>query len=255
MTRNTILSLILAVCTIPAFALKPGKDPVKFAVGVHAGIDIGGAVPYPPGKAIGGQNKMSATPRLTPALGLSYTTMFDRHWSAVVESTYKTVALDARTWVEQQGMRDPDDGTWQYFRGRADASMSFSMLEIPLYVRYSFGDGTNKVFLGGYYARVFKGKFETTPGPGMATPTPGDDKTWSVVNKGDMGTRNFDNGLDKWDAGIIVGYERRIINRVNLSGRFSAGFKDVFRRDSRYLEYAMFHMRGTLMLSYMFMRK
>ncbi|MDR0510564.1 MAG: hypothetical protein LBH06_05680, partial [Rikenellaceae bacterium] len=34
-------------------------------VGVHTGLDMGGAVPWPLSNAVGGGNKMNAVPRLT----------------------------------------------------------------------------------------------------------------------------------------------------------------------------------------------
>lgn len=258
---KTILTIALAMIVVGANAekrdsLRRAKEPTRFALGVHTGIDIGGAVPYPPGKAIGGENKMSAIPHLSAALGLSYTTFFNSRWSAALETTYKTVSLDAKALVSLQGIRDPaKPDSKQFFKGRADIKMSFSMLEIPLYARYTFGDGTNKVILGGYYSRVFKGEFSTIPVQGLVSANPDDPKGWSAFKPGDQNPIKFDDGLDNWDAGIILGYERRIIPRVILSGRFSAGFKDIFRPDSKYLEYSMLHMRGTVVLSYLFLRK
>ena len=39
-----------------------------------------------------------------------------------------------------------------------------------------------------------------------------------------------------------------------MTARVSMGFKDIFRRGSNYLDYKMLHMRGTLMISYSFLR-
>lgn len=248
-----------------ASAKKPKTDPVKFSVGIHTGFDIGAAVPWPPGEAVGGGNKMSAVPRLSPALGFSYTTIFNKHWMLTVESTYKTVAMDAKTWVKSQllYLKDANGNVEgiQQFRGTAEAKMSFTMLEVPLYLKYTFRKGYDKVFLGGYYAYVIKGRFETIPKKGTITelsvdpphePTP--DSTIPVTPESAV-VQNFDSSMDSWDAGFILGYERKLTSRVNLSGRFSMGFKDVFKPEDKYLDYAMLHMRGTVVLSYTFMRK
>ena len=63
--------------------------------------------------------------------------------------------------------------------------------------------------------------------------------------------------LDNWDAGIVLGYERVLIDRVTIGGRFAMGFKDIFRsgEENKYLSYSMLNMRGTIMLSYTFLRK
>ena len=45
-----------------------------------------------------------------------------------------------------------------------------------------------------------------------------------------------------------------LVARVKMTARFSMGFKDIFRRGSNYLEYKMLHMRGTVAVSYAFLR-
>lgn len=238
---------------------KPYQEPVKFAFGVHTGTDIGGAVPWPPGKTIGGKNKMSATPHLTPALGLSYTLLFNPCWSLSAESTYKIVSLDAKAWVENQIFVDREDDQWVSFRGTAFMEMSFPMMEFPVYVRYTFRNGINRVFMGGYYARVFNARFLTTPYKGMLFNVidghPDYDNPKGSVSPDAPYTQNFSDAMDAWDAGFLAGYERQIFNRIMLSGRFSMGFKDIFRHDKKYLTYNMLHMRGTITLSYMFLKK
>lgn len=257
MKRQIILTLAGLFATLDMSAAKPQyTDPVKFAFGVHTGIDIGGAVPWPPGKQIGGQNKMSAVPHLTPALGFSYTLIFDPRWSLSAESTYKVVALDAKAWVENQVFHDHESGLLVSFRGTARMEMRFPMMEFPVYARYTFCSGTNRVFMGGYYARVFGARFVTTPYKGMLTNLdPGADPEPTLVNPTDPSTQDFSDAMDAWDAGFLVGYERHIIPRVLLSGRFSMGFKDIFRRDKKYLTYNMLHMRGTITVSYRFLKK
>ena len=252
--------LALAVTTVmaqkPRREKKPQVVPQRFIVGVHSGIDIGGAVPWPPGK-IGGQSKMKAVPHLTPALGLSWTTIYTQQWSASLEATYKTVSLDATAWVTDQMFKDVESGLIKHFRGTTDITMGFSMIEVPLYLRYTFRDGNNRVMLGGYYSYVIKGKFRANPLKGTLTsdPSSNDPNDYDPVAPGDQVEQDFSDYLSKWDAGVILGYERALFPRVTLSGRFMMGFKDIFRRDSKYLDYKMLHMRGTLVLSYQFMRK
>lgn len=241
------------------FELKPIKEPVKFAFGIHTGIDIGGAVPFPPGEVLGGGNKMNVIPRLSPSIGLSYGLVITKNWTLAIESTYKTVSMDAKTRIGYQYIKEINEVgevVEQHFEGRADAHMSFTMLEVPLYVKYSFGQGINRIMFGGYYAHVFKAKFDTTPVQGMLGAT-ADRETWKPFGPGEIDTQNFDHALDNWDAGFVIGYERRVIDRVTIGGRFSMGLKDIFRNgeDNKYLSYAMLHMRGTITLSYAFLRR
>lgn len=267
MKRTHIIILLLAAVALSlpqssSAARKPKKpDPVKFDIGIHTGFDIGAAVPWPPGEAIGGGNKMSAVPRLSPMLGLSYTTIFDKHWTMTMESTYKTVAMDAKTWVKSQMITIKDsEGNYskQNFRGTAEAKMSYTMIEIPLYLKYTFNNANNRIVLGGYYSYVIKGKFETTPFKGTLfnpeQPVEVGKNPATVTPESNI-TQDFSNDLGNWDAGFILGYERRLSSRVNLSGRFSMGLKDVFKPNVENFDYAMLHMRGTVVLSYMFLRK
>jgi len=229
-----------------------------FSIGVHTGIDIGAAVPWPPGKVIGGDNKMRATPRLTPALGLSMSKNLDSRWSLTLETTYKVVELDAKAWVEDQTFVDRSDAPWQWvsFRGTAYTEMSFPMLEFPLYTSYNFKNGNDRVFLGGYYARVFNAKFTTTPHKGMLfnviDGTPDYDNPKGSVSPDAPHTHNFNDAMSKWDAGFVAGYGRNISSRITLSGRFSMGFNDIFKSDKKYLTYSMLHTRGTVVISYSF---
>ena len=259
MKLYTTLFFVLLIGSASAFnplkiKFKPIKEPVQFAMGVHTGIDIGGAVPYPLSKVVGVGNKMEVVPRLAPSLGVSYSLVVNKNWNVSIESTYKKVEMAAKTRLSQESIRDGENTL--YFEGRADAHMSFSMIEVPLYVRYSFGNGMNKILLGGYYSYILDAEFVTTPVQGMAGDNE-DKSTWEPFGPGEMEQQNFTDKLDNWDAGFVLGYERVLIDRVTIGGRFAMGFKDIFRsgEDNKYLSYSMLNMRGTIMLSYTFLRK
>jgi len=255
--------IVLAASLFFAVVASAGEDPEEtnskqfpLSIGVHMGMDIGAAVPWPPGKVMGGENKMKATPHLTPALGLSFTGNIDRRWSLTLETTYKVVELDAKAWVEDQTFVDRNDDPWQWvsFRGTAFTEMSFPMLEFPLYASYTFKNGSDRVFLGGYYARVFNAKFSTMPYKGMlfnvVDGKPDYDHPKGSVSPDVPHTHNFNDAMSKWDAGFVAGYERNIFPRITLSGRFSMGFNDIFQSGKKYLTYSMLHMRGTVVVSY-----
>ncbi len=263
--KRLFIILLLAAATVAAQAKdrpeKVRRDPVSFAFGVHTGIDIGASIPFPPSYAMGGGSQMSAVPKLTPALGLSYTTIMHPHWSMTLETTYKTVALDAKTRTNSQVFHDKNsDGSEKLieFRGTAEAKMSFTMLEVPLYLRYTFGQGTNRVILGGYYSYIVKASFDTQPYKGLLfnmNMDPDDPEAYEPVTPETPYTQDFNGALDNWDAGVILGYERRLFPRVHLSGRFMMGFKDIFRPGTDYFDYKMLHMRGTIGVSYLFIKK
>ena len=222
----------------------------RWYFGIHTGIDIGGAVPYPL-SSMGEDNKVSAAPNLFPELGISGTLKLGRRWSVGVEATYKRFGIDARARVNGQGMlvdkvNDMTGeiiGVRQEFSGMADMDMNFAMLEVPVYVGYRFK--TNRLLFGLYYGRVFNSHFSTKPLNGLLQDSDGN---YQLIPEGESFV--FDARLDNWDIGMMLGYEWKVIERVNLSARFSMGFKDIFERDKRCLDYKMLHMRGSLILSY-----
>ena len=238
----------------------PCKNPVKFSAGIHTGTDVGGAMPWPVSNIIGGDNKINATPHLKPAWGLSATTVYNRRLSLTCEPTYKTVALSAKAWVEGQTFFDRRDDPWLWvnYRGATSMEMSFPMVEIPLYIRYTMGRGYNRLLLGGYYARVFNPKFVITPYQGMLFKMTDDGPDYDNQPGAITSpyTQDFSDAMTNWDAGVMMGYERRIFTaRFLLSGRFMMGLSDIFQSNKKYLSYSMLHMRGTLMLSYLFLKK
>lgn len=224
---------------------------LSYDFGVHTGIDIGAAVPWPPNN-MGGGMKMNATPYLAPELGFSGTAYIDPRWSVTLEATYKRLGVDAKARVDNQKFRDPDDPTRRVnFRGTTEIEMRFSMIEVPLYAGYSFGKNQNRVVLGLYFSRVVDSKFRATPKKGVMTSLD-DPNDWMFVTpeSDNNATQNFDDNMDNWDLGFLVGWEFRVMDRVQLGLRYSMGFKDIFRPDARFLDYNMLNMRGSLVLSY-----
>lgn len=240
-----IIVLLLSLISLSAVA----RDKGKLNIGIHTGLDIGAAVPWPIfGGAIGGDDKMNATPRLTPAIGFSGEYRMSDKFSAMLEATYKTIGIDASIITLNSGQKFKDDGLDVIFYGKAKTTMSFSMFEFPLYVKYRINEN-NRVFLGGYYARIVNGKFEATALNGrLENPDNPDDIT--IVKPSDPLYQDFGSNLDNWDAGWQAGYERKLSGRINLSGRFSMGLKDIFKPGQNYLEFSMLNMRGTIVLSY-----
>ena len=255
---------VSASLPLPSKGNTAGKrlsEEARYAFGVHIGLDLGAAAPWPPAHLRGGAMKMSAVPKLSPSLGLSFTAHMPYRLSLTAELTYKQVGIDAEAWVSGQQFRLPNpDGEdlVTRFRGTANVMMNFSMLELPVYVGYSFGGGRNRVYLGAYYSYILRSRFNTTPLKGLVE-TPGSPAKPPILVTPDTPVPPeampvFNDYLGKWDAGLLLGYEWQIVPRVRLTARFSMGFKDIFRRGSNYLEYKMLHMRGTVAVSYAFLR-
>ena len=144
----------------------------RYAFGVHAGIDLGGAVPWPPANLRADAMKMSAVPKLNPSLGLSFTglsaeTVLPVGRADLQAGGHRCRGVGVGTAVPGSPNPDGEDMITR-FRGTANVVMDFSMLEIPVYVGYGFNGGRSRVYLGAYYSYILKSNFDTKPlkGPG-----------------------------------------------------------------------------------------
>jgi hypothetical protein len=215
----------------------------RLSAGIVTGTDIGGAVPFPL-KHI--PKPFNAYPQILPNMGAHFTISFIKNWNLVAGLNYKTVGMkaDARVTNQKFKMEEGD----MYFTGTSEMDMKFTMLEIPLYVKYQFGKGKIKHFVtaGIYYSYVFKGFFEANPQKGYAGASP------DVADLTDMSSirMNFTPFLDNWDTGYLLGYGRRVFDRLSMGLVFSMGLKDILKPSSDYFDYNMLHMRGTITLEY-----
>ncbi len=233
------------------------------AFGVQIGTDIGGALPtkweYIP-------KVFRPYPKMYMSIGARTSFSLAPGWDLGLEANYKTVEMAADALVENQLAFAPslDSETGlvtgylkQYYSGQATMEMSFTMLEIPLYAKYVFANGKDKILFGGYGAWVMRTTFVTDPQLGYTGSEP-DQVDVVIQAPSDVTRMDFSNFTSKWDAGITFGYERELYQRVNIGLRVYAGFKDIFQRDifpdddsvDKILEYNMTHMRGSLTISY-----
>lgn len=224
----------------------------RLKFGVHLGVDLGAAAPWPISDAISGNDRLRAVPKVTPALGFSTGYIFDERWSVMAEVSYRTVGVDATIVTLEKGQNFTMDGQRVLFRGQATMSMSFSQLEVPVYAHWKINEDS-AVTLGAYYAYVASGKFIALPVEGSVVDAATPDATPEPLAAGSVPEQNFSSSLSSWDIGYQVGYERRLSDRISLGGRFTMGVKDIFKPNEKYLDYSMLQMRGTLQLSYRFL--
>ena len=163
MKHYIIYILVFLICG--AFAAQ-GQENIKktddvdyrFALGVQLGTDIGGAVPFP-FKYI--PETFNPYPKLNLSLGAKLSFPITSQWSLGTEFTYKTITMNADARVENQRYQDKD--LVQYFSGSAEMHMDFTMLEIPVYTKYTLRNGKDRLLLGPYFAWVMKSSFVIDP--------------------------------------------------------------------------------------------
>ncbi len=242
--------LILILCwgyTLPALSqdtLNNEKAEYRFTLGVQLGTDIGGAVPFPVRYA---PSTINPYPRLTPSLGAKLTFPVKPDWTIGAELTYKRIGIDSDARVKKQRFKNDDENIITYFTGSAKMKMEFTMLEMPIYAKYTFRNKKDRILAGPYFAWVLNAEFTTHARKGFIIDMDGNYSAPIPPEGKDM---NFSNSLGSWDLGIFLGYERELMPRVELGLRFSMGFKDIFKPNDKYFQYHMLHMRGSVVLSY-----
>lgn len=244
-TDRTEKSAKVAATSQSALADTLSDDVVdyRFALGVQVGTDVGGAIPVP-FRYI--PETFNPYPKLDLSLGAKLTFPVTTRWDLGAEVTYKTITMNADARVENQKFQDKD--LIEYYSGTAEMHMDFTMLEIPVYTKYSLRNLKDKLLFGPYFVWVSKSSFVISPEKGYVGMT-GPDQVDSPVNN-DLDDMDFSPYMDSWDLGLLLGYERKLSRRFELGLRVSMGFKDIFKRDNQYFDYKMLHMRGTVVVSY-----
>ncbi|HPW78765.1 MAG TPA: outer membrane beta-barrel protein [Bacteroidales bacterium] len=206
------------------------------------GTDIGGAVPIP-FSAVGGH--FNAYPKLNATLGARFFLNIHDRWNVGVNLNYKTIAMDADARVTNQKFKG--ENMVQYFTGTSEMSMSFTLLELPVYIEFLVGSRRQHgIQLGVFGSYVFKSSFIVRATKGFIGSEP--DRVDSDLTSPQV--MDFSSLLDRWDAGLLAGYEARIFPRVKMGLHLMFGFKDIFKPGSDFFDYKMKQMRGSVTVSY-----
>lgn len=139
MVRNILILtvtgiMLLATAACPVTAQQTPVFASSFCISPQLGTDLGGAVPIP-FNAVGGY--FNAYPKLNATLGARFFLNLHPRWSVGANLNYKTIAMDADARVTNQKFKG--ENTVQYFTGTSEMSMSFTLLEIPLYAEFLLG--------------------------------------------------------------------------------------------------------------------
>ena len=227
--------LIIILCI---FFTNLKAQEVKWQLAPSLGIDMGGVIPIPLSSAPKGAK---ASPKLKLGLGIGFLRNINQRWNLGAELNYHVLSIEATVDVISQAFWSDDRSYATYFTGEAYSLTELQFIEIPLTAYYKFNERWSLVF-GTYYSIILKGKLETEARNG-----------WISVNKEDTdtaplpGTQNtfftFNDELDNYDIGALLGYQFKISDRVNLWGRFNVGFKSIFKPEFQNIDYDMYQFR------------
>jgi hypothetical protein len=202
------------------------------------GIDMGGAIPFPFSDIPDGAK---GTPKLNPSLGLGFEYRVATKWNLGFEVSYHLLAFSANADVISQPFYSDDHQNVLYFSGHAKTDVELRVLEFPVVAVYDLNHRWS-LLMGVYYSRILEGSFKTEGTKGVLS----DDKTItdSAQLPGVANTDyNFNDYLDKWDAGLLIGYRYNIINRVYFWSNLNVGFNSIFKSDFDNIDYEMYQVR------------
>lgn len=247
MVRNILILtvtgiMLLATAACPVTAQQTPVFASSFCISPQLGTDLGGAVPIP-FNAVGGY--FNAYPKLNATLGARFFLNLHPRWSVGANLNYKTIAMDADARVTNQKFKG--ENTVQYFTGTSEMSMSFTLLEIPLYAEFLLGSKKQHgIQLGAFGSYVFRSRFVTHATKGFIGSVP--DRVDSDLTSPQV--MDFSSLLDTWDAGLFFGYEVRIFPRIRMGMHIMTGFRDIFKPGSDFFDYRMKQMCGSVTVSY-----
>ncbi len=238
--RKVFLFLLILLCSTSLFAQEK-----KFNFYPSVAVDLGGAIPFPFSDIPDGAG---GTPKPYPSIGIGSEYQLNERWQLGLEMNYHLIAFSADADVVSQPFYF-EDGTAQYYTGYTETDVELRMVEFPLLVFYELKEGRRFLF-GTYYSRILEGRFETKGINGIYSP----DKsvTDNAVLPGPEVTipYDFNESIDKYDYGVLIGYSYDINHRLYLWARLNVGFKSIFEKDFNSIDYEMYQVRINLGVSY-----
>lgn len=231
MKRATLLFTLLLPITLLAQSVKWQAYPLL-------GIDLGGAIPYPFSDIPKGAK---FAPKPNPNIGLGVEYFLSNKWSLELEASYHVLSFSAKADVRSQPFYFDDGVTVLYFSGKTSTDVRLRFFEFPLIAKYAINSKWS-VEPGIYYSQILDGSFKTKGTNGVlsndksitdAAPLPG------VANT----SYNFNEFIDKWDAGLLLGVKYKTIREINIWCRLHVGFKSIFVKEFENIDYEMYQVR------------
>ncbi|MFC2124513.1 outer membrane beta-barrel protein [Bacteroidota bacterium] len=210
----------------------------KWMIYPSLGIDMGGAVPFPFSDIPDGAK---GTPKLSPNVGLGFSRGINEKWRVQIEVNYRILGFSAWADVRSQPFYFDNQVDVIYFTGETKTDVELRFVEIPLVFNYHAGNNWG-LLVGPYYSRILEGTFNTAGVNGVISP----DKniTDNAQLPGVANTNyNFNDELDKFDAGIFIGYIHRASSRIGFRGRLFIGFKSIFIKEFDNIDYELYQVR------------
>lgn len=244
MKRTALLILIV-------FPLLVQSQENKWWIYPSLGVDIGGAIPFPLSDIPEGARGSS---KINPSLGLGFEYQFTPKWSVGIQVNYHVLEFSGEAEVISQPFYFNNHQEILYFSGETNTNIELRLIEFPVVVIYNLSPRWS-LLAGTYYSRIIDGAFDTQGKNGIYS----NDKT--ITDNAQLPNLsaptidyNFNDDLDKWDAGLLIGYRYEIVNRLSFHTHLTFGFKSLFKPEFNNIDYEMYQLRLNAGLSFCFFR-
>lgn len=237
--RKLVIILLVFACTIAY------SQDRKLNFYPNLAVDLGGAIPFPLSDIPDGAG---GTPKPYASMGLGAEYNLNTNWQIALEINYHLIAFSADADVVSQPFYY-DNGTPMYYTGYTETDVELRMLEFPLIAFYELKEGKSFLF-GIYYSRILEGRFETKGINGIYSPDKEITDNATLPGPSYTIPYNFNNNIDTFDYGLLIGYRYNINHRFYIWGRLEAGFKSIFEKDFESIDYEMYQVRINLGVSF-----
>jgi hypothetical protein len=217
----------------------------KFNFYPNLAVDLGGAIPFPLSDIPDGAG---GTPKPYPSMGLGAEYNLNDKWQIALELNYHLIAFSADADVVSQAFYY-DDGTPMYYTGKTETDVELRMVEFPFLAFYKLKEGRRFLF-GMYYSRILEGRFETKGINGIYSPDKNITDNATLPGPEVTIPYDFNENIDSFDYGILIGYSYDINHRFYLWSRLNIGFKSIFEEEFENIDYEMYQVRINLGVSY-----
>lgn len=193
------------------------KRDFDAAFALQAGGEIAGLTPFHrPGIAV------------KPLVGLKMTFPFNRKWFLGSEINYNELKYS-----EKGGSLE----NWEFpSEGEQTVAFRLRQLRIPVYLKYRLSCNKASLLFGFYGAYVPDAKAIVS----FSSPE-------LYVEK------DISDCLDCWHAGIMLGYEHRIVKHLNMACQVDIGIKEIVKKPSLFKD-RLFPLQASITLSYDLLR-
>ena len=212
-----------ALLAILCFPLVLQAQDNKWRIYPLLGVDMGGAVPFPLSDIPDGAK---GTPKINPDLGLGLSYNLSEKWELGIELSYHVLAFSATADVRSQPFYYDNHQEIIYFSGHTKTDAELRFIEFPLVAVYDIN--SNWSFTPGiYYSRILEGTFNTSGTDGVTSSDKADTDNATLPGIANV-TYNFNDYIDKWDAGIMAGFRYGLNQKVFIWSRLQVGLQEHF---------------------------